>query len=61
MIYLSRYFIEASQDMPHTAAGTLHHRFLGWPSHVPAEHWHPNDPNPDQEPRNDTPLKCEEP
>ncbi|MDM4721019.1 hypothetical protein QTQ03_15975 [Micromonospora sp. WMMA1363] len=40
MIYLSGYFIEACQDLPNTAAGTLHRRFLGWPARIPAEHWH---------------------
>ncbi|GAA1380866.1 flavin reductase [Catellatospora chokoriensis] len=40
MIHLSGYFIEACQDLRQAAAGTLHERFLGWPAHIPTEHWH---------------------
>lgn len=50
MIYLSGFFIEACQDLPRTAAGALHQRFLGWPALIPAEHWHPDDANPEREP-----------
>ncbi|WP_374707094.1 flavin reductase [Catellatospora sp. TT07R-123] len=35
MLHLSGYLIEACQDMPMTASGALHRRFLGWRSELP--------------------------
>jgi hypothetical protein len=32
MLYLSGYFVEACQDLPHLPAGALHARFLRWPA-----------------------------
>lgn len=39
MLHLSSYFIDACADMPLTASGSLHRRFLGWPAEMPADAW----------------------
>lgn len=34
-LYLGSYLVQATEDMPWTPAGALHHRFIGWTREPP--------------------------